>query len=149
MKSLKRQAGVSLLEGLIAMAIFAVAVLGLLALQTNLLRESAQSQYRVEASLLGSSMAGLIGTDTGNTGCYAVNTTSAMGCASADSTAAAERWRQEVVVRLPNTQALPVASMPNPTVAIAADGTATVTVKWQPPKDTAVRNFITIAQPLQ
>lgn len=149
MKPLDRQSGISMLEALIAMAIFTIAILGLLALQVNLLQASTQSQYRIEASLLGASMAGLINSDTSNVGCYAVNSASAIPCTSAGSAAAAERWRQDVVTRLPNTQALPGAFLPNPTVSIAADGTAVVILKWQPPRDTAVRNFVVTAQALQ
>jgi len=148
-KPLNCQRGTSMLEGLIAMAIFAIAVLGLLALQTKLLRASTQSAYRVEAGLLGESMAGMVGTDSSNVGCYAVNSTSALACGSPDSAAAAESWRQAVLARLPNTQALPAADLPNPTVVIDATGTATVTMKWEPPNDTSVRNFIIVAQPLQ
>lgn len=134
-----KQQGSSLVEALIALLILSVAVLGLVALQANLLRIGSQSRYRLEASLLGRNIAGIIAVDAANVGCYALVNSSAIACSSDDAKAQAAAWRKEVMAVLPNAQ--------EPTIAVTADRIATVTIAWKPPKDPAARNLVIIVQP--
>lgn len=136
---MKYQRGSSLLEALIALLILSFSVLGLIGLQANLLRIGSQSRYRLEASMLGRNIAGMIAVDASNVGCYALVTTSAIPCASTDAQAQAAAWRKEVMDTLPNAV--------EPSIAVASDRIATVTLSWKAPKDPATRNLVIIVQP--
>lgn len=136
---MKQQRGSSILEALIALLILSVSVLGLIALQANLLRIGSQSRYRLEASLLGRNIAGMIAVDAANVGCYALVSTSAIPCNSTTATAQATAWRKDVMALLPGAG--------EPTIAVTADRIATVTISWKPPKDPATRNLVIIVQP--
>lgn len=136
---MKHQRGSSLLEALIALLILSFSVLGLIGLQANLLRVGSQSRYRLEASLLGRNIAGMIAVDANNVGCYALVTTSEIPCTSTDAQAQAAAWRKEVMAVLP--------SAVEPKIAVTADRIATVTIAWKPPKDPATRNLVIIVQP--
>lgn len=137
------QRGSSLLEALIALLILSFAILGLIGLQSNLLRIASQAQYRLQASLLAQNVAGMMSVDAANVGCYALVARSAMPCpaGAAQSTAQAGAWREEVLASLPNAT--------EPSIAVAANRTATVTLSWKSPKDPATRNLVLVAQPIQ
>lgn len=137
------QRGSSLLEALIALLILSFAILGLIALQSNLLRIASQAQYRLQASLLAQNVAGMISVDPANVGCYALVAGSAMPCpaGSAQSAVQVEAWREEVLATLPNAT--------EPSIAVAADRTATVMLSWKSPKDLATRNLVVVVQPIQ
>lgn len=141
--SVNRQRGSSLIEALIALLILSVAILGLIGLQANLLRIASQAQYRLEASLLAQNIAGMISVDAANAGCYALVAASALPCpvGSSQGAAQAEAWREEVLAALPNAT--------EPSIAVAADRTATVTLAWKSPKDPAFRNLVLVVQPIQ
>jgi type IV pilus assembly protein PilV len=53
-----RQRGIVLLEALIAIVLFALGVLGLLALQANSIRESTSARFRTDASMLADQLVG-------------------------------------------------------------------------------------------
>lgn len=54
----RRQRGVLLLEVLIALLIFALGILGLVGLQANAVKQSSQSKYRADATLLANDLIG-------------------------------------------------------------------------------------------
>lgn len=58
LKNRHSQSGVMLLEVLIALLIFALGVLGLVGLQANAIKQSGQSQYRTDATLLANALIG-------------------------------------------------------------------------------------------
>jgi type IV pilus assembly protein PilV len=140
---MNKQRGSSLIEALIAMLILSVAILGLIGLQGNLLRIATQAQYRLQASLLAQNIAGMMAVDAANVGCYALVATSATPCPAGAVQGAeqAAAWREEVLATLPNAA--------EPSIAVAADRTATVTLSWKPPKDPASRNLVLVVQPIQ
>jgi type IV pilus assembly protein PilV len=141
--SLNNQRGSSLIEALIALLILSTAVLGLIGLQANLLRIANQAQHRLQASLLAQNIAGMISVDAANVGCYALVATSAMPCpaGSAQGAAQAAAWREEVLAALPNAN--------EPSIAVAANRTATVTLGWKSSNDAVSRNLILVVQPIQ
>lgn len=134
-----RQRGSSLIESLVALLILSFVALGIIGLQSNLMRVGSQSKYRIEASLLARNIAGLIAVDAANVGCYALGTASAIQCLSPEATARASAWHDEVMATLPDAA--------EPSVAVAGDRTTTVTLSWTPPKDRTTRNLIVILQP--
>ena len=134
------QRGSSLIEALTGLAIMLFAILGSIGLQANLLRIGNQSQYRMQAGMLGQSIAGLIAVDAGNIGCYALVSASAIGCNSGTAQTQAQTWRSDVLAALPNAR--------EPDIRVAADGSATITLTWQDPKDPATRNYVLVLQPL-
>lgn len=138
-----RQQGSSLIEALIALLILSIAILGIIGLQANLLRIGSQAQYRLQASLLAQNIAGMISVDGANAGCYALVAESALPC-PAGSVQGVEQvglWREEVLATLPNAA--------EPSIAVAANRTATVTLSWKAPKDPATRNLVLVVQPIQ
>jgi len=138
---LKYSRGSTLLEALIALLILSFAVLGLIGLQANLLRIGSQAQYRMQASLLGQNIAGLMAVDSPNVGCYALDSVTAFPCPAGvtQSQEQAQAWREEVLAALPNAS--------EPKIAVASDRTATVTLSWKPPRDTVTRNLVIVVQP--
>lgn len=135
-----RQKGSSLIESLIGLSILLFALLGLISLQANILRIGNQSQFRMQASLLGQSIAGMITVDVGNVGCYALVSKSAVACASPDAQTQAGKWRDEVLATLPNAS--------EPDITVASNKTATIKLSWKDPKDPATRNYILVVQAL-
>jgi type IV pilus assembly protein PilV len=140
---LTNQRGSSLIEALIALLILSIAILGIIGLQANLLRIGSQAQYRLQASLLAQNIAGMISVDGANAGCYALVATPELPC-PAGAVQGVEQvglWREEVLATLPNAQ--------EPSIAVAANRTATVTLSWKAPKDPATRNLVLVVQPIQ
>jgi hypothetical protein len=105
-----------------------------------MVRIGSQSQNRMQASLLGQNIAGMISVDASNVGCYALVSASALGCGSPAATALASGWRTEVLNTLPNAV--------EPDIAVAADKTVTIKLAWKSPKDPATRNYVMVVQPL-
>jgi type IV pilus assembly protein PilV len=141
MKPTHQQRGSTLLEALIAMLILSFSVLGLIALQANLLRIGTQAQDRLEASMLAQNIAGMISADPSNTGCYALQVETLLPCPAggAEGSRRATAWRGEVMAALPNAS--------EPRIAVAANRTATITLAWRSSKDPASRNLVLVVQP--
>jgi Tfp pilus assembly protein PilV len=135
-----QQRGSSLVEALAGLAILLFAILGAIGLQANILRIGSQAQYRLQAGLLGQSIAGVITVDAGNIGCYALVSASAIACNSAAAQTQAQAWRSDVLATLPNAS--------EPEILVAPDGSATITLQWKGLKDPALRNHVLVLQPL-
>lgn len=116
----KKQGGVVLLEGLIAITIFAFGVLALVGMQASTARAASDAKYRVDASFLISQKIGEIWADRNNPDTY-VKT-------------------DEAVSSLPNGKY---------SVAIsgsAPDLTVTVTVSWQQPGEGRVHTHSSVTR---
>jgi type IV pilus assembly protein PilV len=137
--SVKTQQGSTLLEALIALLILSFAVLGLIGLQANLIRLSSQAQYRLQASLLGKNIVGMMATDRTNLYCYSLDSDTAQACPTPAVQEKVQAWRGEVMATLPNAL--------EPKIDIAVDRTATVTLAWKAPRDPATRNLVIVVQP--
>ena len=66
------QTGSAVIEGLTAITVFSLGILGLIGLQANVLEHNAQAQYRAEASYLAEEIIGLATADALNADCYTV-----------------------------------------------------------------------------
>jgi type IV pilus assembly protein PilV len=112
--------GFVLLEALIALLIFALAVLGLVGLQASMTRASSSAKYRADAAYLASDLVGLMWTDSRNLALY-----DAGACTSHPP---CQRWRERVRERLPTGAGQALVSKTEP-------GQVTVKVTWKAPSD--------------
>jgi len=128
---MKKQTGISLLEGLIALAIFSVGILGLAAFQLKAMKNSEQAGYRTIASYLSEEMIGYMMTDTNNPTQFAV----VNGACTTPSNARCASWISKVNKELPG-----VANLSSPTVTYydadnAAQGRIAgdveIVIKWK------------------
>lgn len=110
----RRQRGSVLLEGLVALGIFSVGILGTLALQARMVATTSVSKYRADAAYLASELIGTMWSDVPNLNKYDVSQ-----CASY---ARCSGWVSKVG-----------ASLPQGSAAVAVNGgLVTVTITWTP-----------------
>jgi type IV pilus assembly protein PilV len=123
----KSQAGVMLIEALIGILIFSIGILALIGMQATAIKNTTDARYRSEAAFLANQLVGKMWVDRANLALY-----TASGYAPRDA------WVNTVASTLPGID------LPNnirvPTVAIAAGNEVTVTIQWQQPGETTVRN---------
>ena len=118
-----QQGGFTLIDVLIAILIFSIGVLALIALQVTSVRMSSNAKYRSEAALLTNRLIGEMWvTDRVAT---TLQTNYNTGGASYTT------WANAVQATLPGSAASA------PTVAVAADGQVTVNVFWKAPNEPA------------
>lgn len=127
----------ALLEALIGMMIFTIGILGVVALQGNVLSRNMDANFRIKASLMANELISLATADSGNAGCY---TLPATGCSSAAASAFMTDWITEVNNNLPGS------TTNQPTATLAADRTLTVTLFWQRNQDPILHNYISTTQ---
>lgn len=124
------QAGFTLIEGLIALLIFSLGILGLVAMQATAINMSSEAKYRTDASFLTDQLFGLLSVaDPSQLASFAHRATGGGLCspAGSDSTAAVVTdWLVQVSGVLPNAPASKQQIVVNP-----ADRTVTVTLCWQ------------------
>lgn len=130
------QTGSAVIEGLTAITVFSLGILGLIGLQANVLENNAQAQYRAEASYLAQEIIGLATADALNADCYTVPAAGA--CSNATAEQAAADWAERVQEAMPGGDAMP------PTVARDADGTFTVTILWKRESEDTSHNYVSI-----
>lgn len=116
-----------LLEALIALLIFALAVLGLVGLQTSMTRASSGAKYRADAAYLAGDLVGMMWTDSRNLALYETGQ-----CAGHPP---CQRWMARVSERLP-------AGTGQAMVSKTEAGQVTVKLTWQAPSE-QVRQFET------
>jgi type IV pilus assembly protein PilV len=119
--------GFVLLEALIALLIFSLAVLGLVGLQAAMTRATSGAKYRADAAYLASDLVGLMWTDSRNLALYDAGT-----CAGHPP---CQRWMARVSERLPTGIGKAEVSKTDP-------GQVTVKVTWKAPSD-ELRQFQT------
>ena len=176
LESMKHQAGVMLIEALIAILIFSVGVLGIIGLQGSATKASTDARYRSEAALLANELIGRMWTSdrtqatlqaaflSANSADYIANNADTCKVKAGANGVVYEQWAWQglasgatgtasapaegTVLRM-----LPGAATYPPTVVVTADpGTATpssrvtVIICWQLPGGTAVPRYMTEAQ---
>lgn len=130
-----------MLEGMIAILIFSFGILALVALLGMSVKDTSNAKYRTDASLLASEVIGQMWTgDKSNA-----------GLAADFSDPAGPRyvaWKAKVIATLPGVTdaAAPSPGTNLPTIAIDANNQVTVTVRWQAPGDSGVRNYVAITR---
>ena len=130
------QTGSAVIEGLTAITVFSLGILGLIGLQANVLEHNAQAQYRAEASYLAQEIIGLATADALNANCYTVP--AAGDCSNAAAEQAAADWAERVQEAMPGANAIP------PTVEREEDGTFTVVIQWKRESEDTSHNYISV-----
>lgn len=132
----KNQKGAVLLEALVAVLLFSMGILTLVALQAASVSNTSSAQYRAEAAyLVDQIISGMWASGNATTlATFACNPCTA----GANGNAATQQWAGEVQNRLPGSGGTP------PTIVFSAAPNAnrvTVTVSWKAPNDPAPHNF--------
>lgn len=110
------QAGFALVESMIAILIFSLGILTLIGLQSTAMRNTTQSQFRLEASLVADQRLGMIWANIPNMGGYAET--------------------DEAVSSLPDGRR---------TTTINKD-TVRIVVSWTPPGESSRNTYTTVAR---
>lgn len=132
-----RQEGVLLLEGLIAILIFSLGVLGMIGLQAAAIKQSTAAKYRTDASLLANQLIGQM---------WASNRDPATLKTAFESPGGSgyQTWSTDVANALPGI----TSSANRPTVSIT-NSVATITLFWklpsEPPADPP-HSYVVMAQ---
>jgi type IV pilus assembly protein PilV len=123
-RTLKSQAGVMLIEALVAILLFSVGVVAVMGMQAVSIEQVSQAKYRTDASYLANQIVGKMWLDQANLANYA--TVGYTGRVAWDAVVAS--------------------TLPAGTGTIAVNGTqVTITVNWTTPNDPTVRKFVSIA----
>jgi len=137
------QRGSLMLESLIAILIFSLGILSLVALLGVSVKDTASAKYRTEASLLANQVIGEMWTGDKTNATLIANY-------GTDTGAQYLAWKAKVAQALPGVAdavATPPSAAQNlPTIVIGADGTVTVTVFWQAPGESGSHNYVAITR---
>jgi type IV pilus assembly protein PilV len=121
--------GITLIEVLVAMTIFAFGILGMLGMQARAISELSDAKYRTDATLLSDALINDIWADRANIANYAYAGSGAVPTP-------VQPWLSEVRATLPNASA---------NVTVNGGNQVTVTVQWQPLNATAQHQHTEIA----
>jgi type IV pilus assembly protein PilV len=116
------QAGVMLLEALIALLIFSLGILAIVGMQATAIQDMGEAKYRSDAAFLANQVIADMWSNSSQLNTYA------WGGAGA-APAQIQNWVSTVYSRLPGSSDFP------PTIAVGANNTVTVTVRWQQARD--------------
>jgi type IV pilus assembly protein PilV len=133
-KPASQQKGVMLLEALVGILIFSIGILAMLGMQAVGIRNTMDSKYRSEAAYLANEVVGQMWVDRTNIATYDD---------AATPNARRTAWNTRVASLLPLDPANPTSTAPS--IAIVGRQ-ATVTVRWKPPGDSTVSQFVMVAQ---
>lgn len=132
---LTKQAGIVLLEGLIAILIFSLGILAIVGMQSIAVKQVTDAKYRSEASLLADRLLGTMWASD--------RTATSLQANFNNGGAGYTAWLAQVAAALPGVAANP------PTVVVDAEGIVTITVKWLAPSEppgTDPHKHIAVAQ---
>lgn len=121
--------GMTLIEVLVSMTIFAFGILGMLGLQARAISEVSDAKYRTDATLLADALINDIWADRANIASYAYG-----GTGTAPTKV--QSWLTEVQAVLPTG---------NASIAVNGGNQVTVTVNWQPLNAATQHQHIEIA----
>ncbi len=123
-RSLKSQAGVMLIEALVAILLFSIGVVAVMGMQAVSIEQVSQAKYRTDASYLANQIVGTMWLDQANLTQYATSTYNGRTA-----------WNSVVA-----------ATLPKGTGTIAVSGTmVTVTINWQTPNESTGHKFVSVA----
>lgn len=129
------QSGTALIEGLIAMLIFVIAILGMAGLAVNLMQQDAASTQRMNAALLADELLNVAILDSANASCY---TLPAGPCGNAAATQFMANWLTEVNQDLPGGIA--------PAITLDSNNVMTVTLFWRRSRDVVAHKYTMATQ---
>lgn len=144
----KAQRGSTLLEALVSIFIFSIAVLGLVGLQATSIKSSIDAKYRADAALLANQIIGQMWVDRASIDSYAhyagTSVCNFTGAASAKSEVT--NWVAEIGRVLP-AATLSANKIAQISIATPITNTrqVTVTICWQSPQETSPHNFVATA----
>ena len=124
-----------MLEGLIAILIFTIGVLGVVGLQAAVVKQVTDAKLRSDASLLADQLIGAMWVSDRTTATLQTNFNT--------GGAGYNTWLTKVSNTLPGVAANP------PTVAVSGQGIVTVTIRWLAPSEattTTAHRYVVIAQ---
>lgn len=130
---ISKQCGSVMLESLIAILIFSMGILALVAMLGVSVKNTASAKYRSEASLLVNQVIGEMWIDD------KANSALISAYGSAAEGAKYTAWKEKVEETLPG-----VGDDNAPTIAIDGDNMVTVTVYWQAPGDTGQHQYAAV-----
>lgn len=135
-----------LLEALIAILLFSIAILGLAGLQARGIEVVRDAEYRAQASLFANQIIGQMWADRFNVPLFALNAGAAPCAAGNNASAhpAVLAWLNGLAGAVPG--ALPGAAGLTQQIEVAPNNVVTVTVCWQAPQDAAPHAFTMTAQ---
>jgi type IV pilus assembly protein PilV len=138
-----KQRGSVMLESLIAILIFSMGILALVALLGASVKNTASAKYRTEASLLANQVIGEMWADDKTNAALVANYGTATGAQYA-------AWKTKVSQALPgvvDAAGDPPAGGENlPTIAVDSDNTVTVTVYWQAPGEADQHKYVAVTR---
>lgn len=148
--NIRRQRGSALLEALVAILLFSVGVLALVALQAVSIKNSADAKYRSDASYLANQIVAQIWVDRSNIDRYA-HYPSGPQCAFTGSASAdvspwvtpVTAWATQAMDLLPGTASNKTQIVVN---TVGSTKQVKVTVCWKSPQETTTHNFTLTAQ---
>lgn len=111
--------GVGLFDALIALVILCFGLLGMTRLQTNIVRQSSESQARMTAVQFGDELLNTALVDTDNAACYTLPAEG--GCGNAAAAERVEDWEARVKAALPGDVTA---------TSVLDDDRLTVTITW-------------------
>ncbi|MBN9461821.1 MAG: type IV pilus modification protein PilV [Burkholderiales bacterium] len=143
------QAGAMLIEALVAILLFSIAILGIVGLQARGVEVVRDAEYRAQASLFANQIIGRMWADRFNVPTYALNAGGAAAACAAGANASANPavadWLNSVA-GAGVAGALPGAAGLLQQIDVAPNNVVTVTVCWQAPQDAAPHAFTMTAQ---
>lgn len=129
-----------ILEALIAILIFSLGILAIVALQAVSIKQAADAKYRTDASLLADELLAQMWTSDR----VPANMQATFGSVAAGAGYTA--WLAGVNAALPGAAANPPIVMVDTTAGTATTGTTTITVRWQVPTETVLHSQTVMAQ---
>lgn len=132
----RRQGGALMIEAMIGILVFTIAVLGIVGLQANLMKETQQSRFRVEAGYL---VNGLVSSLWGDAVANHANYDYTGDCAASPAPPAAlAQWCAAAAALLPALQVDIAITAGTPSLSPTE---ADITLNWQMPNDTSPRRY--------
>lgn len=140
--ALHRQSGVFLLEGLIAILIFSLGILGIIGLQAKSLQQVTDAKYRIDAANLADQLVGAMWIDSRAT----ADLTGHYASPDGDKYLA---WANTVAASLPGVG---VGDVAKPAVSVVGDASdtsksqVTIEIFWANPGDGVKHRFVSVTQ---
>ncbi len=143
--------GFALLEALVAVAIFSIALLGLMKTQAVSIKNSADAEYRANAAYLADQIISAMWVDRSNLASYAYRNAETACSASTTVPAytAVSNWMSDVENVLPGVKASATSSL-KPQIVVDTTSSVYTTVKvtlcWTVPGDSQTHSHVATAQ---
>jgi len=125
---MKTQAGVMIIEALVAILIFSLGIVALMGMQATSIAQTSQAKYRTDASYLATQILGKMWVDQGPNGTN-------LASYQSSSYAGRQDWDAQVAATLPQGAA----------TIVVAGTLVTVTITWKQPEDVVTHKYSTFA----